>query len=204
MSEISSDSHRVGTRRRITKESDVAVDVDLDGTGVAEISTGVPFFDHMLHQLAKHGGIDLSVRATGDLDVDTHHTIEDTGIGIGEAFTEALGDRSGIARFASALVPLDEALVEAVVDISGRPFLHYNVETSADAFAMGTPAYDPQLTEEFFRAFVTAARCTMHLNLRYGKNTHHIVEATFKAAARALRGAIARDGVGIPSTKGVL
>jgi imidazoleglycerol-phosphate dehydratase len=195
---------RTGSVRRVTKESDVAIDLALDGTGQADISTGIPFFDHMLNQLAKHSGLDLAIASKGDLEVDTHHTIEDTGIGLGEAFSEALGDRAGIRRFSSALIPLDEALVEVVVDISGRPFLAYDVETNADALPLGTPAYDPQLTEEFFRAFATAGKVTMHVTLRYGKNTHHIVEATFKAAARALKDAVRVEGGGIPSTKGVL
>jgi imidazoleglycerol-phosphate dehydratase len=195
---------RQGTVHRVTKESDVAVDVILDGTGVGTISTGIPFFDHMLNQLAKHGGLDLVVNSKGDLDVDTHHTIEDTGIGLGEAFAAALGDRGGVRRFSNSLIPLDEALVEVALDLSGRPFLRFDVETNPDGLPMGSPAYDPQLTEEFFRAFVTAARVTMHVTLRYGKNSHHIVEATFKAVARAIKDAVRVDGDAIPSTKGVL
>ena len=195
---------RVGARHRVTKESDVRIEVALDGTGTAEISTGIPFFDHMLHQLAKHGGLDLTVASTGDLEVDTHHTIEDTGITLGEAFSAALGDRAGIRRFASALIPLDEALVEAVLDVSGRPFIRYEVATNPDTLPLGSPAFDPQLTEEFFRAFVTSAGLTLHVDLRYGKNTHHIVEATFKAVARAIRDAVRVEGTAIPSTKGVL
>jgi imidazoleglycerol-phosphate dehydratase len=204
MSDVVAHASRQGSTHRVTKESDVAIDLVLDGTGRGDISTGIPFFNHMLHQLAKHGGLDLVVRTSGDLDVDTHHTIEDTGIGLGEAFAEALGDRGGVRRFSSALIPLDEALVEVALDLSGRPFLRYDVETNPDALPMGTPAYDPQLTEEFFRAFVTAARVTMHVTLRYGKNSHHIVEATFKAVARAIKDAVRVEGDAIPSTKGVL
>jgi imidazoleglycerol-phosphate dehydratase len=197
-------SVRRGSTHRVTKESDVEIDVVLDGTGHGTISTGIPFFDHMLHQLAKHGGLDLVVTSKGDLEVDTHHTIEDTGIGLGEAFAAALGDRGGVRRFSNTLIPLDEALVEVALDLSGRPFLHFDVETNPDGLPMGSPAYDPQLTEEFFRAFVTAARVTMHVTLRYGKNSHHIVEATFKAVARAIKDAVRVEGDAIPSTKGVL
>ncbi|HWD24203.1 MAG TPA: imidazoleglycerol-phosphate dehydratase HisB [Acidimicrobiales bacterium] len=204
MSETTAASSRTSSIHRKTAESDVEIDLVLDGSGRAEISTGIPYFDHMLHQLARHGGLDVVIRSTGDLAVDTHHTIEDTGIGLGKAFSDALGDRAGIRRFSSAIIPLDEALVEVVLDVSGRPFLHYDVETNADALPMGMPAYDPQLTEEFFRAFVTAAGFTMHVSLRYGKNTHHIIEAAFKAAARAIKDAVRIDGGGIPSTKGVI
>jgi imidazoleglycerol-phosphate dehydratase len=204
MSDDVAQSGRRGSTHRVTRESNVAIDLVIDGTGSAEISTGIPFFDHMLHQLAKHGALDLVVRSTGDLDVDTHHTIEDTGIGLGDAFAAALGDRVGVRRFSSAIIPLDEALVEVVLDLSGRPFLRYDVDVNPDGLPMGSPAYDPQLTEEFFRAFVTAARVTMHVSLRYGKNSHHIVEATFKAVARAIKDAVRIEGSAIPSTKGVL
>jgi imidazoleglycerol-phosphate dehydratase len=204
MSTSAPSSIRRGSTHRVTKESDVAIDLVLDGSGQGTIATGIPFFDHMLHQLAKHGGLDLVVTAQGDLAVDTHHTIEDTGIGLGEAFAAALGDRGGVRRFSNALIPLDEALVEVALDLSGRPFLRFDVETNPDALPMGSPAYDPQLTEEFFRAFVTAARVTMHVTLRYGKNVHHIVEATFKAVARAIKDAVKVEGDAIPSTKGVL
>jgi imidazoleglycerol-phosphate dehydratase len=204
MSDTGAVTRRTGSVRRVTKESDVAIDLDLDGTGHGEIATGIPFFDHMLNQLARHGGLDLTIHTSGDLEVDTHHTIEDTGIGLGEAFSAALGDRAGIRRFASALIPLDEALVEVVIDVSGRPFLAFDVPTNPDGLPMGSPAFDPQLTEEFFRAFVMAAKITMHVSLRCGKNTHHIIEATFKAVARAIKDAIRVEGGGIPSTKGVL
>jgi imidazoleglycerol-phosphate dehydratase len=195
---------RRASRSRQTKETSIEVVVGLDGSGTAEVSTGIPFFDHMLDQLARHGGFDLVVKAVGDLHVDTHHTIEDTGINLGLAFAEALGDKAGVRRFASIRVPLDEALVEVVVDLSGRPFLHYEVDCPLDPVIWGTPPYDAQLTEEFLRGFVVAAGVTAHVTLVRGKNTHHIVEATFKGFARALRDAVRIEGGAVPSTKGVL
>jgi imidazoleglycerol-phosphate dehydratase len=190
---------------RATKETSIDVAVALDGAGSVEVSTGIPFFDHMLSQLGKHGGWDLSVKALGDLEVDTHHTVEDVGIALGEAFRQALGDKAGVRRFASIDVPLDEALVEVAVDLSGRPFLFYDVALAADTLPLGSPAFEPQLAEEFWRAFATAAAVTMHVRLRYGRNTHHILEASFKGVARALRDAVRiEDGSGVPSTKGVL
>jgi imidazoleglycerol-phosphate dehydratase len=195
---------RVGQVHRTTKESDVAVDIDLDGTGVVEVTTGLPFFDHMLSQLGRHGGFDLSVKATGDLEVDAHHTVEDTGLSLGSAFARALGDKVGIQRFASIALPLDESLVDVALDCSGRPFLHYDVELGDERSPLGTPGFDPQLAEEFFRAFVTESAITLHLSLRYGKNTHHILEASFKGLARALRAAVRIEGSSLPSTKGVL
>jgi imidazoleglycerol-phosphate dehydratase len=197
-------SGRRATRSRATKETTVDVAVALDGSGVAEISTGIPFFDHMLDQLARHGGFDLEAKAVGDLVVDTHHTIEDTGISLGHAFADALGDKAGVRRFASVRVPLDEALVEVVLDLSGRPFLHYEVACPLNPVIWGSPPYDAQLTEEFLRAFVTAAGITAHVTLVRGRNTHHIVEATFKGFARALRDAVRVEGGTVPSTKGVL
>jgi imidazoleglycerol-phosphate dehydratase len=158
----------------------------------------------MLDQIARHAGLELQVFAKGDLEVDAHHTVEDVGIAIGEALNQALGDRSGVQRFASIAVPLDEALIEAVVDISGRPFLAFEVPFAADTPGLGTPPFDPQLTEEFLRAVVTNAGMTVHINKRAGRNTHHVVEATFKAFSRALRAAMHIQGGGIPSTKGVL
>ncbi|HUZ21756.1 MAG TPA: imidazoleglycerol-phosphate dehydratase HisB [Acidimicrobiales bacterium] len=195
---------RRAERRRTTKESDVLVVVDLDGTGQTEIATGLPFFDHMLGQLGRHGGLDLVVRTVGDLKVDAHHSVEDTGITLGEAFAAALGDKAGVRRFASVSVPLDEALVDVALDLSGRPFLRYDVALAPDASPLGTPGFEPQLAEEFWRAFVTSAGMTLHLGLRYGRNTHHVVEASFKAVARALRDALRVEGSAIPSTKGVL
>ena len=195
---------RRGEVHRATTESDISVEIALDGSGVAEVSTGLPFFDHMLSQLARHGSIDLVVRAVGDLDVDAHHTVEDTGICLGEALREALGDKAGIRRFASVSIPLDEALVEVSLDCSGRPYLHYEVATSPDSLPLGTPPFDPQLTEEFLRAVVVAAGLTLHVELRHGKNSHHIIEATFKALARALRGCRAPRGRRDPLDQGVL
>ncbi len=197
---------RSATRSRATKETSIAVMLDVDGTGVAEVETGLPFFDHMVAQLGKHSGFDLTVRAAGDLSVDAHHTVEDVGIAIGEAMREALGDKAGVRRFASVAVPLDEALIEVAVDLSGRPFLVYEVDPGAggEAFPLGTPPFDPQLAEEFWRALVTAAAITLHLRMRAGRNTHHILEASFKGVARALRDAVRVEGGGVPSTKGML
>lgn len=195
---------RVARRTRSTKETEIDIRVDLDGTGVAEVDTGLPFFDHMLSQLGRHGGIDLSVQARGDLEVDTHHTVEDVAIVLGEAVREALGDKAGIRRFGSVLLPLDEALVEVALDLSGRPFIVYEVECGADAIPLGTPPFDPQLGEHFFQSFATSAGITLHVRLRSGRNTHHILEATFKGVARAMRDAIRVEGVGVPSTKGTL
>jgi imidazoleglycerol-phosphate dehydratase len=195
---------RSAIRSRQTKETRVEVAVDLERGGAPEVATGLPFFDHMLEQLGKHGGFALTVSATGDLEVDAHHTVEDTGILIGEAFAEALGDKRGIRRFASLSLPLDEALVDVALDISGRPFLRYDVALGEEVAPLGSPPFDPQLTEEFWRAFVHAAGVTLHVSLRYGRNTHHIVEASFKAVARALRDAVRVEGMDVPSTKGVL
>jgi len=196
--------HRTGSVSRATKETSIEVVLDVDGTGTTEVSTGLPFFDHMVSQLGRHGGFDLVVAATGDLDVDAHHTVEDVGITIGEVLAEALGDKAGIRRFGSINLPLDEALVEVALDLSGRPFLTYDIEFPADVLSLGTPPFDPQLAEEFWRAFATAAGITLHIRLRTGKNTHHIIEASFKGVARALRDAVRREGTGIPSTKGSL
>jgi len=196
---------RKGAVARATKETSIDVALDLDGSGTINVSTGIPFFDHMVSQLGKHGGWDLSVRAVGDLEVDTHHTVEDVGIAIGEALRQALGDKSGVRRFASVDVPLDEALVEVALDLSGRPFLFYDVTVSADTLPLGSPPFEPQLAEEFWRALATAAAITLHVRLRYGRNTHHILEASFKGVARALRDAVRLEGSGgVPSTKGVL
>ena len=195
---------RVAARKRSTKETSIEVAIDIDGSGTTDVSTGLPFFDHMVSQLGKHGGFDLTVKATGDLDVDAHHTVEDVGITVGEVVREALGDKAGIRRFASINLPLDEALVEVALDLSGRPYLTYDVELPADAIPLGNPPFDPQLAEEFWRAFVTSAALTLHVRLRTGKNTHHIVEASFKGVARALRDAVRQEGSGVPSTKGTL
>ena len=201
-------SRRTATRERSTKETSIKVGLLVDGTGETNVATGIPFFDHMLSQLGKHGGFDLNVACRGDLEIDTHHTIEDVGIAIGETFREALGDKSGVRRFASIAVPLDEALVDVSVDLSGRPFLVYELDPSGgtgQTFLLGEPGFDPQLTEEFWRAFVMSSMITLHVRMRSGKNTHHILEASFKAVARALRDAVRIESVGgVPSTKGVL
>jgi imidazoleglycerol-phosphate dehydratase len=197
-------THRTAASSRATKETSIEVSLDIDGTGTTEVTTGLPFFDHMVSQLGKHGGFDLTVRAVGDLDVDAHHTVEDVGITVGEVLAEALGDKAGIRRFGSINLPLDEALVEVALDLSGRPYLTYDVEFAPDVIALGTPPFDPQLAEEFWRAFATAAGITLHIRLRTGKNAHHIIEASFKGVARALRDAVRQEGGGIPSTKGAL
>ena len=185
---------------RVTKETDVEVDLVLDGVGKASASTGIPFFDHMLEQLGKHGGFDLQVAATGDLDVDTHHTVEDVGIVVGTALKQALGDKAGVRRFASGLFPLDEALVQVAVDLSGRPFLVYEIDPVAEW--IGT--FDPQLAEEFWRGLAFAAGITLHLRSLSGKNGHHVIEASFKGVARCLRDAVRIEGAELPSTKGTL
>ncbi len=185
---------------RTTKETNVAVTLVIDGTGTTQIATGIPFFDHMLEQLGKHAGFDLTVAAQGDLDVDLHHTVEDTGIVIGNALQQALGDKAGVRRFANALVPLDEALVQVAVDLSGRPYLVYDVDPVAEW--IGT--FDPQLAEEFWKGFVDGARLTLHVRSVSGKNGHHVIEASFKGVARTLRDAVRVEGTGVPSTKGTL
>ena len=194
---------RTATASRNTAETSIDIAIDLDGDGNGTATTGLPFFDHMLSQLGRHGGFELRVDARGDLEIDAHHTVEDVGILLGKCFAEALGDKSGVRRFASISVPLDEALVEAVVDLSGRPFLHYEVNPPGQKI-LGDPPFDPQLCEEFWRAFSTSAALTLHITLVRGRNTHHIIEAGFKAVARALRDAVRVEGTGIPSTKGVL
>jgi imidazoleglycerol-phosphate dehydratase len=192
---------RRGRVARKTKETSVDVDLRL-APGDARISTGLPFFDHMLEQVSRHGGLALRVEAKGDLEVDAHHTVEDVGIGIGEALRAAIGDKAGLARYGHAVVPLDEALVEAVVDLSGRPHLTFNAKLPSGKKFIG--AYDVDLTQDFLQALVNHARITVHVNVRYGRNLHHVVEAIFKATARALRAATAREGGAVPSTKGVL
>ena len=194
---------RTATKTRITTETRIELKLDLDGEGRADVETGIPFFDHMLRQLGRHGGFDLNISAEGDLEIDAHHTVEDVGILLGEAVRDALGDKAGVRRFASIRVPLDEALVEAALDLSGRPYLVYDIAPPGEKI-LGDPPFDPQLMEEFWRALVTAAGITLHLTLVRGKNTHHIIEASFKAAARSLRDAIRVEGTGIPSTKGTL
>ena len=195
--------NRRAQRQRSTAETSITISLDVDGDGRSEVSTGLPFFDHMLAQLARHGGWSLTVEASGDLAVDAHHTVEDTGILLGECFREALGDKRGVRRFASAAVPLDEALAEVALDLSGRPFLHYDIEPPGEKI-LGDPPFDPQLMEEFWRAFVTASAITLHLVLVRGRNTHHILESAFKSVARSLRDAVRVEGADVPSTKGTL
>ena len=194
---------RTATTSRSTKETSIEVEVSIDGDGRTDVGTGLPFFDHMLDQLGRHSGMDLTVKAVGDLEIDSHHTVEDVGIALGETFRAALGDKAGVRRFASIVVPLDEAAVEVVLDLSGRPYLHYEIDFPGEKI-LGDPPFDPQLTEEFWRAFVTASGITLHLVGRRGHNTHHIVEATFKGVARAMRDAVRVEGGGVPSTKGSL
>jgi len=188
--------------QRTTKESDVLVELEVDGTGVADVDTGVPFFDHMLAQLGKHGGLDLTVRTKGDLEVDAHHTVEDTSLAVGQALREALGDKAGIRRYGDSLVPLDETLVQCAVDLSGRPYL---VHTEPEIVEL-IGSYDTSLTRHIFESIVAEARITLHVNVLSGRNAHHVVEAQFKAFSRALRTAVELDPrvVGIPSTKGTL
>jgi imidazoleglycerol-phosphate dehydratase len=194
---------RIAEVTRATNETDLRVRVDLDGRGAASVKTGIGFFDHMLEALARHALLDLTVEARGDLHVDGHHTVEDTGIVLGQAIAKALGDRTGIRRYAHAFVPLDESLVRCVLDVSGRPYLSYTIEIPKWQM-LGD--YDVFLTPEFFRALALNAGLTVHLDLVRGDNPHHIVEAAFKAFARALDGATALDPrvTGVPSTKGVL
>ncbi|MGB3735330.1 MAG: imidazoleglycerol-phosphate dehydratase HisB, partial [Ilumatobacter sp.] len=176
----------------------------IDGTGQTDISTGIPFYDHMLDQIGRHGGFDLSVKAEGDLHIDTHHTVEDVAITLGEVFAEALGDKAGVRRFASGRYPLDEALIDVALDLSGRPHVEWHVEMP-ESLALGSPAFDPQLAEHVVTSFATSAGITLHIEMVRGRNTHHVIEATFKGLARALRDAVrVEDAAGVPSTKGVL
>jgi imidazoleglycerol-phosphate dehydratase len=192
---------REASVRRTTKETDVAVELRLDGSGTATADTGLPFFDHMLQQLGTHAGFDLSVTAKGDLEVDGHHTVEDVGIALGQALAEALGGKVGVRRFASIVVPLDEAAVEVAIDLSGRPFVVHEVDVPAET--IGT--FDSGLVEDFVRAFATAANLTVHVRLRSGRSPHHVVEAEFKGLAKALGDACSPTGRGsTPSTKGTL
>ena len=195
---------RSGRVERVTKETKVLVELELDGSGVTQVQTGVPFFDHMLAQLGKHGLLDLTVQAQGDIEVDAHHTVEDTALALGQALREALGDKAGITRFGDALVPLDETLARAAVDLSGRP---YAVHSEPAGMAPLIGSYDTTLTRHFFESLAHSAGICVHLDVLAGRNPHHIVEAQFKAFARALRAAVAPDPRApgaIPSTKGVL
>ena len=194
---------RIARAERLTNETQVLVELDLDGIGVVDVTTRVPFFDHMLAQLGKHASLDLSVRASGDIEVDAHHTVEDTAIVLGQALRQALGDKSGIARFGDALVPLDETLVQAAIDLSGRPYV---VHREPDGMAPLIGTYDTTLTRHFFETMGMTAGICIHVLVLSGRNPHHIVEAQFKAVARALRVAVSPDprAGGVPSTKGVL
>ena len=193
---------RKAQSRRETKETQISASINLDGEGASNISTGVGFFDHMLTHLAYHGRFDLDIQANGDLQIDAHHTVEDIGILLGKLFLEAIGEPKGIARYGYAVIPMDEALCEVSVDLSGRPFLVFNMALPNTRIG----EFDAELAEEFWRAFAMNARCTLHVNLRYGANAHHCVEGVFKAAARALAQAVRMDPTvkGIPSTKGVI
>ena len=193
---------RTARVQRTTKESDVSVELELDGTGQATSDTGVPFFDHMVAQLGKHGGFDLAVRTRGDLEVDAHHTVEDTSLALGQALKEALGDKAGLRRFGDALVPLDECLVQAAVDLSGRPYLVHEEPQLVELIG----SYDTTLTKHIWESFVATSGVALHVRVVSGRNAHHVVEAQFKAVARALRDAVALDArvAGVPSTKGSL
>lgn len=193
---------RTGRVERTTKESSVLVELNLDGSGETNVETGVPFFDHMLSQIGKHGLVDLNIRTVGDLEVDAHHTVEDTSLAFGAALREALGDKVGIRRFGDALVPLDEALVQVAVDLSGRPYLVHEEQMPVEL--IGT--FDTSLTRHIFESIVASAQICLHVKVISGRNAHHIVEAQFKAFARSLRDAVALDPrvTGIPSTKGAL
>lgn len=187
---------------RKTSETDIKLKLSLEGNDLRSIATGVGFFDHMLELFSKHGFMDLELKCIGDVDIDAHHTVEDCGIALGQAYKTALGDKSGITRYGSVLLPMDEVLVMAAVDISGRPYFVFNAELPPAMIG----GYDAQLTEEFFRAFAINAGLTLHINVMYGSNLHHITEAIFKGVARALAQAASIDPkvIGVPSTKGVL
>lgn len=197
------ETKRVAELTRTTKETDIALSLNIDGTGVSSIDTGVPFFDHMLEAFGRHGLFDLTIKAKGDLEVDAHHTVEDVGIVLGQAFAEAMGEKRGIARFGSQMLPMDETLVLAALDISGRGQLHWDVEVPLCLLG----SFDSSLAKEFFIAFATNAGVTLYVRMLTGENAHHIVEACFKAVGRAMRAALeldARVGSELPSTKGLL
>jgi imidazoleglycerol-phosphate dehydratase len=194
---------RTATVARETKETTVEVTIDLDGSGATDVSTGLPFFDHMLDQLGRHGGFDLSVKADGDLHVDGHHTIEDVGIVVGQAFAEALGDKAGIRRFASGLYPLDEALVEVALDLSGRAHAAIDLPFG-EVLPLGDPPFNPEMGQHFLESFASSALITLHVTKKAGINTHHVIEAAFKGVARSLRDAVRVEGSDLPSTKGAL
>ena len=194
---------RSASRSRNTKETKIDLTIEVDGSGTSDVETGLPFFDHMLDQLARHGGWDMALRCEGDLHVDGHHTVEDVAIAIGECFKEALGDKAGVRRFASGLFPLDEALAEVALDLSGRPFISFDVPFG-EVLPLGNPPFNPEMVEHFFQSFAHAAGITLHVRLAKPGNTHHVIEACFKGVARCLRDAVRVEGTGIPSTKGSL
>lgn len=194
-------STRVGRVNRDTKETRLEVVIDLDGSGTTDVATGVPFFDHMLDQLGRHGRLDLTVKAEGDTQIDAHHTVEDAGIAIGQALAQAWGDRAGVERFGDATVPIDESLTRVAIDLSGRPYLVWDCEVPIQV--IGTN-FETSLVRHFFEAVVANARITLHVHNLSGDNTHHIFESVFKSVAVALRRAVAVTGTGTPSTKGVL
>jgi imidazoleglycerol-phosphate dehydratase len=192
---------RAAVVTRTTKETDIRVELELDGSGASSADTGIPFFDHMLQQLGKHAGWDLAITCSGDLQIDGHHTVEDCGLAIGQALAEALGDKAGVRRFASITVPLDEAAVEVVLDLAGRNFVLHEVPVPYETIN----GFDTGLLEDFVRAFAQAANLTLHVHLKYGRSPHHVCEAEFKALAKALGDACALTGRGgVPSTKGAL
>ncbi len=199
-------AHRTASISRATSESSVELTLDLDGTGRSDVTTGVPFYDHMLASFAKHSLIDLTVRATGDIEVDVHHTVEDTAIVLGQALREALGDKAGISRFGDATVPLDEALCHAVVDVAGRPYVVHEGEPEGQQYVLVGGHFTGSMTRHVFESFATNAGLCLHVRVLAGRDPHHIVEAQFKAVARALRSAVARDPrvEGVPSAKGAL
>jgi imidazoleglycerol-phosphate dehydratase len=192
---------RVGRVERDTKETSILVEVDLDGEGAVDVDTGVPFFDHMLDQLGRHGRLDLTVRAKGDLEIDAHHTVEDTGIALGQALSEAWGDRAGVERFGDATVPIDESLTRVAIDLAGRPYLVWDVDPPLQVIG---ETFETHLVKHFFESVVANSRMTLHVQNLSGDNTHHIFESVFKSFAVALRRAVAQTGGGVPSTKGVL
>jgi imidazoleglycerol-phosphate dehydratase len=199
-------TNRTATITRTTTESSIELTLNLDGTGQSDVSTGVPFYDHMLASLAKHSLIDLTVKATGDIEVDVHHTVEDTAIVLGQALREALGDKVGISRFGDATVPLDEALVHAVIDVAGRPYVVHEGEPEGQQYVLIGGHFTGSMTRHVLESFAHNAGLCLHVRVLSGRDPHHIVEAQFKAVARALRAAVARDErvVGVPSAKGAL
>ncbi|QYH19515.1 imidazoleglycerol-phosphate dehydratase HisB [Corynebacterium aquatimens] len=199
-------AERIGRAQRTTSESDISVEINLDGSGKVDIDTGLPFFDHMLTAFGTHGAFDLTVHAKGDVEIDAHHTVEDTAITLGWALADAIGDKAGIRRFGSMLLPMDETLVEAVVDFSGRPYFVMHGEPEHMVHQIIGGHYATVINRHFFETLAYNSRTTLHVNVRYGRDPHHITEAEYKAVARALREAVSKDAriTGVPSTKGAL